>query len=176
MTDIEWCQNPDGSKGKATIWTEKLKERFWSYVDVRGPNECWPWKAGRFGGRYGQFRLGKRKVKAHRCAYELSRGPIPEGQLVLHDCDNPPCCNPAHHFLGNDADNAADREAKGRGARNGTSLPGEANPAAKITRVLSEEIRARARNGESQRSIADSFRLSQSQVGNIVRGDSWRVA
>jgi hypothetical protein len=157
-------------------WTDARCARFWSYVDRRGPGECWPWKAGLFPNGYGQFRLGTRKVKAHRCAFELERGPIPKQQLVLHECDNRRCCNPAHLFLGTHADNAADRKAKGRSARNGTPLPGEANPAAKVSRVLVEEIRARARLGESQRSIADAFQLSQSQVGNIVRGDSWRAS
>jgi hypothetical protein len=154
-------------------WTDSLVARFWSYVRVGGLDECWLWKGGRFERGYGQFRLGPRKVKAHRCAHELTRGPL-EGLKSLHRCDNPPCCNPIHLFSGTPADNAHDRDAKGR-TRNGlVSLPGELNPAAKIDRQTAEEIREARRRGLLLREIAEGFGLSQSQVRNIVTGASWR--
>jgi len=90
-----------------------LIERFWSHVDVRGPDECWPWKACRHGQGYGIFKMttGVWK-KAHRVAYFLTHGTWPDA--VLHSCDNPPCCNPRHLSAGTQLLNVADRHAKGR--------------------------------------------------------------
>ncbi len=91
-------------------------DSFWSRVDRREPDECWPWlgaRRGRMG--YGLFGFKHRRaVPAHRMAYLLSKGDIPKGMFVCHSCDNPPCCNPAHLWLGTHADNMADRHAKGR--------------------------------------------------------------
>ena len=159
--------------GTKIEWTGVLVARFWSYVDVRGLDECWPWKAGCFEGGYGQFRLNKRKVKAHRMAYELTRGALPGGFFALHRCDNPPCCNPVHMFGGTQADNAHDRDAKGRTARVGASLPGERNPSAKLSSEQVARVRAAAASGATQRAIASRLGMSQSQIGNIVRRSSW---
>ena len=76
--------------------------RFWSKVDRRSTDECWPWLASQNGMGYGQFRVGslrdgsRRLVLAHRTAYELLVGPIPEGLTLDHLCRNPQCVNPAH--------------------------------------------------------------------------------
>lgn len=83
---------------------------FWAKVDRRGPDECWEWTTGRERYGYGHSVLGT----ASRVAWELTNGPIPDGQRVLHSCDNPPCCNPRHLFLGTQLDNVRDMMAKGR--------------------------------------------------------------
>lgn len=71
--------------------------RFWSYVDRSGgPDACWPWMGARYANGYGQFRVGTRRVSAHRFAYEDGRGPIPDGLEPDHLCGNRACCNPAH--------------------------------------------------------------------------------
>ena len=151
-------------------WTEVTVARFWSYVDRRGPEECWVWKAGCFKGGYGQFRLGKRKVKAHRCAYELSVGPIPIGLRALHHCDNPPCCNPAHLYVGTEKDNARDRVERGGQAR----LRGESNPQAKLTAAEIGEVRAlAAAGGATYREIGARYGLHYNSVGRIVRRERW---
>lgn len=74
----------------------RLEERFWAKVDRRGPEECWPWKAASAGDYYGRFNLGRRIALAHRVAYELLVGPIPEGLHIDHLCRNRACVNPAH--------------------------------------------------------------------------------
>ena len=97
-------------------------ERFWNKIDRREPNECWPWIGGisRGYGHWSFWESGKcRSTTSHRKAWELANGPIPAGLFVLHRCDNPPCCNPAHLWLGTHADNMADKVAKGRQWRGG---------------------------------------------------------
>lgn len=73
-----------------------IEERFWTKVDVRGPDECWLWTAGRFTGGYGQVELGRRPWGAHRIAYELTVGPIPKGLQIDHLCRVILCVNPKH--------------------------------------------------------------------------------
>lgn len=90
-----------------------IEERFWSKVDVRGPDDCWTWKAATRAG-YGRFWDGSRLVNAQCFAWESEHGPMPEGKCGLHRCDNPPCCNPAHIFPGTKKENSLDMVVKGR--------------------------------------------------------------
>lgn len=95
---------------------------FWQRVKIGDSTECWPWEKGRDGHGYGAVWNGTRLIKTHRRAYELAHGPIPEGMLVCHTCDNPPCCNPAHLWIGTTYQNAMDREKKKRGDNSGKHL------------------------------------------------------
>lgn len=90
-----------------------LEERFWRLVDKTG--DCWEWKGRKDEGGYG-ISIGKNppERRAHRLAAYFMYGPIPDGCLVCHHCDNPPCCNPDHLFLGTHGDNQRDAWAKGR--------------------------------------------------------------
>lgn len=112
----------------------------------------------------------RRTYVAHRVAYELHAGGIPEGQEVCHSCDNPPCCNPAHLFLETHAGNMADMRAKQRGGSG--NQPGERNNFAKLTADQVAEIRRRY-PGETQRALAVEFGIHRTQVSRIVNGKRW---
>lgn len=105
---------PIASIGGSREWSRNVAERFWAKANVLGPDECWLWRASVTSRGYGRFRLHGKSRGAHCVAWLLDRGPIPPGQLVLHRCDVPLCCNPAHLFLGTQGDNVADMDAKGR--------------------------------------------------------------
>lgn len=160
--------------------------RFWSKVDKSGgPDACWPWTAYRLKG-YGQVWAGGKMVLAHRLAYELVNGPIPDNLCALHRCDNPPCCNPAHIFLGTQADNMADKTAKGRQSRGEQHysrtkpermVRGERNGRAKLNEAQVQEIRAAyAAGGVTLHELAARFVVGQATVWRVVRRKTWNPA
>jgi hypothetical protein len=94
--------------------TTPIQERFEKKIK-RMPSGCWLWIGHRDKAGYGKIGITKRRCKlAHRVAFELYNGPIPDDMDICHHCDNPPCCNPEHLFLGNALINARDKMAKGR--------------------------------------------------------------
>lgn len=103
-------------------------EMFWSMVDRDGPysvrlkSQCWMWMGYRcpatWGGNYGQATVHGRSQNAHRIAWELTHGiTVPQGLIACHACDNPPCVNPAHIWIGTKQHNSIDRVLKGRMGR-----------------------------------------------------------
>jgi hypothetical protein len=94
---------------------QKLEELVWDNLDTAGGDSrrCWEWRGSKRNG-YGCITVDGKTQAAHRVVYELLVEPIPEGMFVCHKCDNPPCCNPAHLFLGTAKDNCHDMIDKGR--------------------------------------------------------------
>lgn len=149
--------------------------RFWVKVKVGREDECWPWRGCTDPSGYGRFTVvGGRRPKtrvASRVAYALSVKD-PGGKHVLHRCDNPPCCNPAHLFLGTHADNMRDMGDKGRHGcrgRNGTK-----HPQAKLSDEDVYDIRARRDAGENSRVIARDYPISCGAVRGIGNRRSWK--
>jgi hypothetical protein len=154
-----------------------LEKRFWDKVDIKGKDECWNWLGGCNRAGYGQFRvkngyffnLPNQKMMAHRLAYELCIGVIIPGKKILHKCDNPPCCNPAHLWMGTQKENIQDCLKKGRRA----NLHGERNPRAKLTEDDVREIRKRILNHEKDINIAHIFCISVAAIWQIRKNNNW---
>jgi hypothetical protein len=179
--------------------TTSIAERFFRFLDKSG--DCWIWTANRNRQGYGQMAdappNNRRTLKAHRVSWELHFGPIPDGLWVLHHCDNPPCVNPSHLFLGTVADNQRDMALKGRsaigvrngaytnpqrrtfGARNGTRLHperyrGERNGRSKLTDDGVREIRLLAATTQTtHRQLGARFGVSATVIGHILQGKRW---
>lgn len=144
-----------------------IAARFWSKVDRRGPDECWPWLAAVSSKGYGRFwdPCSGLNMRTNRFAWEQAHGQIPTGLQVLHRCDNPTCVNPRHLFLGTNDDNVRDKVEKGRqirGERNGKS-------------VLREWQVAMIRESPlSGRVLARQFGVARTTIRLIRRGHTWR--
>lgn len=149
-----------------------LAQRYWEKVDVRGPDECWPWTAATNAAGYGILGVWDgsrgRSVLAHRIGWGLVRGEAPGELCVLHSCDTPACQNPRHHFLGTRLDNNADRHAKARDARGSAAAP------ARLSEAAAREIHRRYSDGEQLIPLADEFGVHHSTISAIARGRSWR--
>lgn len=140
------------------------KERFESKFTVT-PG-CWIWIGGKDKYGYGQFGEGGRNYRAHRYSYELYVGPIPDGLCACHKCDNPSCVNPDHLWPGDDKQNAEDRTAKGRSAKQN----GEKNGLSKLTDGQVLEIRSAQ---GLQRELAEQYGVDQSLISLIKRKKVW---
>lgn len=130
---------------------------------------CWEFTGCRTPLGYGRIQHAGNSVGAHRFMWASINGPIPAGMFVCHRCDNPPCCNPDHLFLGTARDNNADRDRKGRQARQ----PGAANGRSKLTPADVRDIRAMRIQGALQREIGERYGLQQSTVSAILHRKLW---
>lgn len=157
-------------------WAGKtIAERFWQQVDAGGSG-CWEWTGRRSTRGYGIMRVRGKVHRMHRLSWELHYGPIPPGSgyhgtCVLHKCDNRACVRPDHLFLGTNADNSADKMAKGRW---GVSHQiGELHGGHKLTE---DDVLAIINNTEdvSQRVLALRYGVSKSTISVIKRGIRWK--
>ena len=146
--------------------------RLWKYIAVRDPHECWLWQGYQDPSGHGQIKCFGRQgqsYKAHRVAYTVAYGPIPEGLVVRHRCDTPACCNPNHLVLGTHADNVRDRVARGR------SAVGPRNGRAKLKPEQVATIRERLTRGtESLQTIGASYGVDRKTIRLIRDGLTWR--
>ena len=147
---------------------------FWSRVNTDGPimkswlTPCWLWTGYTDKDGYGIVKVKGKRYRAHRLAFFLTFGYYPD-PCGLHECDNPPCCNPHHVFSGTVSDNNKDAAAKHRSK----SLHGSHHPEAKLTESQVLMIRQRVANGEVQRSLAKEYAVSPSIVCDIVNKKRW---
>lgn len=148
---------------------ERLAER-----SVPEPNTgCLLWYGCRSKDGYGKLGVDGGEVYAHRLAYELVYGPIPDGLLVCHRCDTPNCINPDHLFVGTNAENLADRDAKGRADTHGLVRPGVDHPNAKLTDDAVRFIRANCNRRGDQRRMARCFGITEANVSLIIKRKAW---
>ena len=176
---------------------QTLEQRFWP--KVQKSDGCWLWTGSKDARGYGRLknpRTGATPLKAHRVSWEVHFGPIPDELWVLHSCDNPPCVNPAHLFLGTQADNMRDMVQKGRqgslvhperlarGDRHGSRLHperlnpprGERHRSAKLTWAQVAEIRRLYAAGYiTQQQLADQFGVALTTINPLLRGKTWRI-
>ena len=158
-----------------------LPERFWDKVEKT--ETCWNWTAAKFHDGYGMYQVKGLAKRVHRFVYKELVGPIPEGLLVCHKCDNPACVNPDHLFLGTPAENSADmvrKQRQARGDRNGlranpkSVLRGQDSPAAKLTDEDVRAIRKLAKPGIARWKVGARFNISAGTVNDILHGRTWK--
>lgn len=171
---------------------DKLVDRFWNRVDIRGQNVCWEWQAGRNSKKpkynYGLFWIpGLGGVLTHRLAFTFSNGREPKHGEVIHSCDNPPCCNPKHLFDATHEQNMKDRYQKGR---YNTAERGVKRHNAKLNDEKVREIRRllqihqsylekierlkREAKRTTKDAIAKIFGVDRAIILMIQRGQAWK--
>jgi len=181
------------------VLNERDRMRFWTKVDRKSSSECWNW-SGCGGGGYGCFTMMGVLYKAHRVVWSLFNGSPPLDMCVLHKCDNPPCCNPNHLFLGTRFDNMRDMVKKGRnktisgekhwskthpekvarGERHCFNLHPELRPRGEVngnSKLTDEKvIRIRglySRGGITHRELGVRFGVHSCQIKRVLNGKAW---
>lgn len=145
--------------------TDHLRERFFNKV-AKQDGGCWEWTGGsRYatGHSYGTFKIGGRAYDTHRVSFVIHNGPIPDGSLVCHTCDNRRCVNPAHLFLGTYRSNHMDAIEKGR------ITPFKQTRTTRLTAEERAELLADYSGGVSERALAAKFKLAPTSLKRIIR-------
>ena len=154
-------------------------EVLWSKVDKRSENECWEWKGFKNHDGYGRTWINDKGYYAHRVIYSLVypnkinlNAPTSQNEtgFLLHTCDNPSCCNPKHLWVGNHADNMADKAAKGRSP----DFSSGKGPRCKLTMEQAREARLLRKTGMTIPQLMEKFNLSRASMKTLLRGDSYK--
>lgn len=150
-----------------------VEVRFWRYVDKS--DGCWLWTGKSLNKKgYGQIQIGGQGTKhilAHRLSYEIHCGPIPDGMVVMHSCDNPGCVNPDHLSLGTQSQNILDAFARGRKNAIPPHVFGEKCGASKLTEAQAIDV---IKSSEPMKILAARFGVSNSAIERIKNGKTWR--
>lgn len=162
------------AKWKAHIHSpDEIRKRFWAKVTVLGRDDCWIWNGALNERGYGSLTHKMRRWKAHRFAFFLTHGEFDFALDVLHECDNPPCCNPNHLELGTHEENMQQMVARGRwGTR--VMASGEHHGMSKLNIDNVREIRLLESQGITNRDIAIRFGVTEQNVRRIVMRETWR--
>lgn len=158
--------------------TRSDMRRFWPKVDIGTPDDCWPWLGRTDRGGYGNFWFNGRNITSHRFAWLAWRGSIQDQLCVCHHCDNRPCCNPAHFFLGTTQENTADKVRKGRQARGSATRPetrsrGSRQHLSKLTEEQVAMMRSLSAAGTPVRVLVESFGVDKANVHRILNRETW---
>ncbi len=147
-----------------------LANRFKRHISQPDANGCILWTSTRHRDGYGMIHVktGKRMALAHRVAYELANGPVPEGMFVCHTCDNRLCVNPSHLFVGTHRENMDDMFSKNREAR------GEKLPQSKLSESSVISIRTEFANGSTCTELGRKHCVSHSSITNVIRRVTWK--
>lgn len=155
----------------------KAKAGFFAKIKKGGVNDCWEWTASKAssiaGQNYGNTWLNGKKWKAHRLAWVFAFGPIPKGKLVMHTCDNPPCCNPKHLAVGTTKENSDDCHRKGRAHHE----QGEDRYNAVLNDEKVAEIRLRYKFRDPENggvALAREYGVGQTMISAIIRRHRWK--
>ena len=153
--------------------TDRATERLWNKVQFGLPDGCWEWQGDRTTKGYGQFWLNRGRVYAHRAVWSvIHQREIPSGYQICHTCDNPSCYNPAHLWLGTNADNQRDMDRKGR--RKLSVVAGDQHGMAKLTSQDVDDIFSMRQEGMLQSEIAKKKGIHQAHVSDILNGKVWK--
>lgn len=161
-------------KGHKTPITEQhISDRFWSKIEIKTEEECWNWKEGTNKRGYGRFHIPSTDngvSLAHRFAYALVNGPIPDEDCVLHSCDNPPCCNPRHLSLGDRIKNNDEMRERGRDSKPPLHM-GETHPRSVLT---NDQVRSIKNDKRAARHLAQELGVSLDTIYRVRQGKSYK--
>lgn len=179
MTGHKWIKVPIAEHQEQVLYRFGWVGRFWGKVNKLDNVSCWEWRTPTRTNGYGVMTISGKNHRAHRLSWLLAHGPIPPGEgyhgtCVLHRCDNPPCVNPAHLFLGTTGDNSRDTMAKGRNIfqlrPELIALGHEA--ATKISQAQVAEIKAARAEGKTNVSLARQYGIHVDTISRIINGRS----
>ena len=149
-----------------------LEERFFRQIEKS--NNCWMWTGRAIGKGYGSIGLGGKGAKqilAHRLSYQIHKGPIPDGMVVMHKCDNPRCVNPDHLDAGTQSQNIKDAFTRMRKVLPTKKVRGEECGASKLTNEIVLSIRS---SGLSLSTLAELYKVSKSTIERVRYRKTWR--
>ncbi len=158
---------------KSMSFEEKIKKRFFSKFSRKGDDDCWIWTGSRLPKGYGSFSVNRIRKNAHRVSWTIHYGEIPSGMLVCHKCDNPPCVNPYHLFIGTNQDNVNDKMNKGR--QRWTTVKGAQHYKAILTEKDVLKIRKMYSTKKySSFQLAELFQVSRGCIDGVVYNKTWK--
>jgi hypothetical protein len=156
---------------------EITRKRFEDKFIKKDEKSCWIWVGASCGKyiKYGSFRINGTTDKPHRIMYRIHKGQIPEGLWICHTCDNSLCINPNHLFLGTPADNAHDRDKKGRQV----AMKGEEHGMSKLTQKSIIEIKASMHRfitayHKLEINLAKKYGVTKTTIRDVRRGKTWK--